>query len=89
MRRQGGKRGFGIAGDQQAEIRDVARFPRRQIDGQVVGRSDRLARRRSVAAFQQRVCAGRIRKGEVGSAPMALSNASIAPGYMVSFAPQP
>ena len=89
VRGQRGERGLGVARHQQAEIRDVAGFARGQAGGEGVGRRHRLARRRGVAAFQQRVRAGGMGEGKAGSAAMARSNASIAPGYMVSFASQP
>jgi hypothetical protein len=59
---QRGERGLGVARHEQAEERDVAGFARGQASGERVGRRHRLARRRGVAAFQQRVRLGGMRK---------------------------
>ena len=61
-----GQGGFGVAGDQQGEIGDVAGFAGGRLGGEGVGGGYGLARRGGVAAFQQRVGAGGVREGEGG-----------------------
>ena len=58
----------------------MAGFPGGQAGGEGFGLRDRLACRPRVPAVQQHM---------PGSATMARSNVSIAPGCMVSFASQP
>ena len=66
VRGQRGQRTLGIACHQQVEERDMAGFPLGEAGGKAPGCCHRLACRRSVSAFQQRMRPGGMGEGKAG-----------------------
>ena len=88
MRVQCGKCRFGIPGHEQVEKCDMAGFPRRQTGSEGIGRRQRRACRRRIAALQQRVRPGGVGESKAGICGDGTIERLDRAGYMVSFASQ-
>jgi len=86
---QRGKRSFRLTRHKQVEKCDMAGFPGGQTGGEELAEAVD-ARAAAASPRSKSACAlAAWASAKRGSAAMARSNASIAPGYMVSFASQP